>query len=398
MQYTPAVAPVAPVAPALAAAFATIPDPRGTRGKRFSLVAILNLAVAAILANHCSELAIAEWGATQSPAIIRALGFVRGVTPHQTTVQRLFRVLDPVFLARALTTCFVGGETVPRGTHAVAIDGKALRGRLPFAPPHAAPIHLLTLYCQTTGAVLAQTEIACIGDKTQAELTVAPALLTQLDWHGRVLTGDALFCQRHLCQQVTNAGGDYLLIVKGNQPALRHDLATLFASRADVALCATSLPPWDLREAARSERGHGRDEDRRLIASTALNDYLDWPSVAQVCMIERTWHAAGETHMAVRYAITSLPSAVADAARLLTLLRTHWGIENGLHYVKDVTLGEDRSTVHAGAGPIVMAMLRDTAVSVLHHGGWRTIAARLRYHSTHPEAALALCGLLPEHA
>jgi len=117
--------------------------------------------------------------------------------------------------------------------------------------------------------------------------------------------------------------------------------------------------------------------------------------VAPVGMIERTWHAVGETHMAVRYAITRLPPAVADAARLLTLLRTHWGIENGLHDVKEVTLGEDRSTLHAGAGPIVMAMLRDTAISVLHRAGWRTIAARLRYHRTHPEAALALCGLLP---
>ncbi len=93
MQYTSA-----PVAPALAAAFATVPDPRGTRGRRFSPVAILNLAVAAILANHCSELAIAEWGAAQSLAILHALGFARGVTPHQTTVQRLFRLLDPVFL------------------------------------------------------------------------------------------------------------------------------------------------------------------------------------------------------------------------------------------------------------------------------------------------------------
>jgi len=113
------------------------------------------------------------------------------------------------------------------------------------------------------------------------------------------------------------------------------------------------------------------------------------------------WSERGTTdgeHTATRYVVTSLPPAVADAARILTLTRGHWGIENELHYVKDVTLGEDASTLHKGAGPIVMAMLRDTAVSVLHRAGWRTIAARLRYHSTHPETALALCGGLPEHA
>lgn len=393
------VSPVAPLTPALTAAFATVPDPRGARGKRFSLVAMLTLAVTAILANHLSELAIAEWGAAQSPAVRHALGFARGVTPHQTTVQRLFRALDPARLAQALTTGFAPATAAPRGTDAVAMDGKTLRGRLPFAPAGTAPIHLLTLYCQTTGAVLAHREIACTGDKAEAELTVAPALLAQINWAGRVLTGDALFCQRKLCQQVVDAGGDYLLVVKENQLTLRHDLATLFASRADAALRAASLPAWDMREATHTERGHGREEHRRLCASTELNDYLDWPHVAQVCTVERTWHDGKGTHTAARYLVTSLPPTVANAARLLTLTRGHWGIENGLHYVKDVTLQEDRSTLHVGAGPMVMAMLRDTAVSVLHRAGIRTIAARLRYHSTHPEAALALLGIpLPEHA
>ena len=87
-------------------------------------------------------------------------------------------------------------------------------------------------------------------------------------------------------------------------------------------------------------------------------------------------------------------------ARLLALKRGHWGsIENGLNYVKDVTLDEDRSLIRLGAGPTIMAMLRDTAVSVLRRAGWRTIAARLRYHSLHPDAALALLGItLPENA
>jgi len=129
-----------------------------------------------------------------------------------------------------------------------------------------------------------------------------------------------------------------------------------------------------------------------------LNDYLDWPGVAQVVMIERRWQAGGETKQAVRYGITSLPPTVADAARLGALIRGHWQIENGLHYVNGcplgrMTLGEDRSLIHTGNGPSVMAILRDTVVTVLHRAGWRTIAARLRYYSGHPKEVLALLGI-----
>ncbi len=110
-------------------------------------------------------------------------------------------------------------------------------------------------------------------------------------------------------------------------------------------------------------------------------------------MIERWWQEGGETKQAVRYGITSLPSTVADAARLGALIRGHWQIENGLHYGKDVTLGEDRSTIHKGNGPSIMAILRDTVVSLLHRAGWRTIAARLRYYSGHPREVLAFLGI-----
>lgn len=106
--------------------------------------------------------------------------------------------------------------------------------------------------------------------------------------------------------------------------------------------------------------------------------------------LERTWQERGATKREVQYGITSLPPAVADAARLLELKRGHWQIENGLHHVKDVTLGEDRSLVHLGKGPSVMAMLRDATLSLLRHHGCRAIAQRLRFNSRHPEHAVAL--------
>jgi predicted transposase YbfD/YdcC len=258
---------------------------------------------------------------------------------------------------------------------------------------------MLSAVLHEQGIVLAHLPLDHTGEKAQAERTAAPTLIARLDWHGCVLTGDALYCDPDVCTAVRDAGGDYLVVVKGNQPTTLRATATLFATRADAALTAASLPPWDMRQATSVDKGHGRVEVRHLIASTELNDYLRWPHLAQVLRIERVWSAQGKRHAAVRYALTRLPSQVADAERLQTLVRGHWEIENGVHDVKDVTLGEDRSTIRTGHGPSVMAMLRDTVVSVLHRAGWRTIAERLRFYSGNVQAALALLGIpLTENA
>jgi predicted transposase YbfD/YdcC len=409
MQSTHALSPAATAAdmppPAswpLTDAFAAVCDPRCRRGRRFTAAAMLTLATAAMLANHLSPFAIAAWGAEQDAASKRAMGFAKGVTPHQSTFARLFRRLDPALLSALLTEQGAAGTSpapCERGAVGIAIDGKAYRGVLACAAPSGAPVHALTACTHDAGVVLAQEEIVSQREKGEAELAVAPRLLARLDWHGRVLTGDALFCQRTLCRQVCDAAGDYLIIVKENQPQLHRAIAILFASRADAALHAASLPAWDMREATAVDSGHGRHESRRVTASTELNDYLDWPGVGQVFMVERHWQERGGTKRAVRYGITSLPPAVADAARLGVLTRGHWQIENGLHYVKDVTLGEDRSLIHHGNGPSIMAILRDTVVSLLHRAGWRTIAERLRYYSGHPKEVLAFLGIpLTENA
>ncbi len=385
-----------PTPATLAAAFARVPDPRRPHGRRFSLAAILALAVVALLSNHLSVLAIAQWGKRQSPAVLAALGFPDGVTPHQTTVQRLFRKLDPVPLAATLSGYFAppaASDDRLRGSAAVAFDGKAQRGRLACADHPDYPIHMVSALLHDLGIVLAQLPLDHTGEKAEAELTAAPTLVAALDCAGRVVTGDALYCDRDVCTTIIDAAGDYLVIVKENQATLLRAITTLFASRADAALAAASLPSWDMREATTVDKGHGRREVRHLITSTELNDYLDWPGLGQVFMVERTWWERGEKKRAVRYGITSLPPAVAGAERLLALVRGHWQIENGLHYVKDVTLGEDRSLIHKGNGPSIMAMLRDTIVSVLHQAGWRTIAERLRFYSGNAHAALALLGI-----
>lgn len=395
MECTPVAAaaattPVLAVAPpSLLTAFAAVPDPRRQASVDYPLPAVLALAVVAVLARQLSLLAIAEWAARQSAVVLAPLGFAAGRTPCQSTLQRLFARLDADRLIDALAAHFQPGaapDPETRGGQGVAIDGKAQRGRLRFQTG-GCPVHALTAFCHVQGIVLAQEPIDSTADKAEAELTVAPALLARVDWRGRVLTGDALFCQRRLCRQVLDAGGDYLLPVKENQPALLADLALLF----DPPTTIGALPLSDRREAVTVEQGHGRTHDQRhLVASSDLNAYLDWPGIAQVFRLERTWCEKGQAKRHITYGITSLPPAIAAPARLLALKRGHWQIENGLHYTKDVTFGEDRSLSHVGAGPTVMALLRDTALSLLRRVGHRAIARQLRALADHPLAALAL--------
>jgi predicted transposase YbfD/YdcC len=211
-------------------------------------------------------------------------------------------------------------------------------------------------------------------------------LLAALPLAGRVVTGDALYCQRNLCQQIIGAEGEYLAIVKENQPQLAADIALLFRD-----------PPWGEPFAtAESCARHGdRWEHRCLRASTALQGYLDWPGVRQVCQVERVTVHKGNVTSEVRYAITSLGPGGADAARLLTLVRGHWAIENRLHYVRDVTFGEDASQVRRGAAPQVMAALRNVVIGLLRQAGWTNIAAGLRHYAWQSGAALQLLGIAP---
>jgi predicted transposase YbfD/YdcC len=229
--------------------------------------------------------------------------------------------------------------------------------------------------------------------KQHSELAVASRLIGQIDWQGKVLTGDALYCQRCLCYALRLAGGDYLFLVKGNQPNLFEDIRLLFAPPAPAKRAGQGVLRLPEQYAQTVEKGHGRVDIRSIRVSSELKGYSDWPGLEQVFEIRRRFQSKGEWHEAVRYGVTSLPATIAIPERLLKLKRGHWIIENGLHYVKDVTLGEDKSTVHCDNGPKIMAALRNTAISLLRHAGFSTIAARLRYNSTHPQAALEVLSL-----
>ena len=214
----------------------------------------------------------------------------------------------------------------------------------------------------------------------QGELTTARQLTAELlPVAGNVITGDALYCPRDYCQQLLDAGGDYLVIVKKNQRELYDAIALAFAE-----------PVWgaQYRQARRRGRHGGRWETRQLRATEALNEYLDWPGVRQVCQVRRRVEQKGSVSMETRYAITSLGRETGPG-KLLEYVRGHWGIENRLHYVRDVTLGEDASQVRTGAAPQVMAALRNVVLGLLRSGGETNIAAAIRRIGWTPGQALA---------
>jgi predicted transposase YbfD/YdcC len=192
--------------------------------------------------------------------------------------------------------------------------------------------------------------------------------LNQIPLEKKVITGDALFAQRNLCQQILSRKGNYLFIVKANQERLHWAIQYLFAK---------PTPELPIAQTEQWSRHGDRLEVRRLWASAALNDYLDWPGLQQVCKVEREIEKKGRKESQVRYAITSLGSET-KAKQLLRLVRGHWAIENKLFRVRDVTLGEDASQIRKGAAPEVMAALRNVVIGLFRRSGAINIAAAIR--------------------
>jgi predicted transposase YbfD/YdcC len=365
---------------------AALPDPRQARGKRHPLGALVALAVAATLCGYRSYSAMAEWGRTYGAAICAALGFTRAQPPCAATFYHLFRRLDRA----ALEACL--GRWVqqvlaalppldPPVVPGLALDGKTLRG----SRKQGAPLtHLLSAVSHRLGLTLDQV---AVDDKTN-EITAIHALLERLLLAGRVVTLDALLTQQKIAEALVAAEADYIMIVKENQPALYEAITTAFA---DPALLAAH----PLSTASTTNKGHGRLERRALTLSAALATYLQWPGQQQVFALarSRTSLRSGEVSRETVYGITSLAPARADAAFILDRVRNHWIIENGSHYVRDVTFAEDHSQVRTGSIPQVMAAFRNAAIARLRAAGETNIASACRRLAAHPWQALALLGL-----
>jgi predicted transposase YbfD/YdcC len=375
-----------PIRP-LIASLHEIPDPRYPRGRRHPLAAILALMCVAMLCGYRSYSAIAEWGRCYGQKLVRALGFTRDKTPCAATLYRVLRQLDSPLVEAILSawaeSVLTALPPAPGEPEAMAIDGKTLRGSRQQGAPAA---HLLSVLSHRLGLTLWQQAVA---DKTN-EIPVLEDVLQGLVVEGRVITVDALLTQRTIAQRIVAGGGDYVMVVKANQPRLHHDIHLLFQ---DVDALAEPMAAETVAV------GHGRIEQRRLTSSTALVGYSDWPGLDQVFQLERrvTMKASGVQRADVVYGVTSLRPEQAGPERLLGLVRQHWQIENQVHWVRDVTFDEDRSQVRSGSLPQVMAAFRNTALGLIRQAGETNIAAACRRFAAQPWSALALIGIRPDN-
>lgn len=361
-------------------ALSEVGDFRKPRGKRHPLVAILALGCVAALCGACNLTAISQWGRHHDPKILARLGFTHFPGPSVATLHRVFSHLDVVSLEHVLTAWW---QSWLPALGPLAIDGKTVRGS--GAEDHPA-LQLLSAFATQVRLVLAQRAIA-----NYDEIEAALALLEGLDLHGWIVTGDAKFTQKTLVNKIVAHGGDYLLTAKANQPTLVDDIATLFNDPKLVAESITTTRRIDL---------HGsRIEVRELRASSALSaEYCGWAGLRQVFRIERHRinKRTGEREVKVRYGITSLGPQRADARRLAAILRGHWGIENRLHWVRDVILGEDASRIRTGHAPQVMAIFRNVAVSLLGLLGFDCPSEGLRHFAWNPAEAIRIVTKRPK--
>ena len=233
------------------------------------------------------------------------------------------------------------------------------------------------------GLVLGQVAVS----EKSNEITAADDLIGMLVLEGVVITGDAMFTQRETAKKIIKKGGDYLISVKANQPSLLEDIKQAFTDQWWMKETMSQYKEVDLYA--------GRIEERKLKASTAMCGYSDWPGLQRVLKMERriTNKTTGVIREEEAYAITSLNEGRASVKQILKLWREHWHIENRLHYVRDVSYREDKSTVRAGKIPEVMAAFRNAAITMMRMAGATNIAAACRRYAAQPGLAMTALGL-----
>jgi predicted transposase YbfD/YdcC len=333
--------------------FASLPDPRMARHRWHNLSDILVIAVCAVLCGAESFPAIADFGHEREEWLRQFLELPEGIPSHDT-FNRVLRLLDPL----EFQACFLRWmRAVAEATQGevVAIDGKALRRSFDKGRAKRA-IHMVSAWATENGVVLGQRKV----DVKSNEITAIPELLDLLALKGCIVTIDAMGCQRAIAQKIIEQKADYVLALKGNQPTLEQVVARFFVAGPEAEAHRTASA-----YAEQTEQGHGRVETRCYWISDALDDALTavaWPGLRSIGLVEARRTLAGETTVEQRFYLSSLKPEARPFARAV---RSHWGIENKLHWTLDVTFREDQSRVRKGHGPENVAVLRHIALNLL---------------------------------
>jgi predicted transposase YbfD/YdcC len=329
------------------ACFAGLEDPRSGNAQRHELDEIVMIALLAVLCGAESCVDMALFGRAKEALLRRFLRLPGGIPSHDT-FSRVFRLLDPA----AFETCFGRylAALAERVAGVVAIDGKTARRSFDRQQGRA-PLHLISAWACEQRLVLGQLRV----DDQANEIPAVPELLALLALDGCIVTADAMHCQKDTAQAILGRGGDYVLALKANQPALFDDVRLL--------LDDPPAPPDDV--ATTTDGDHGRIETRRaaIVHEVAwLAETHAFPGLKAIGKVTAVREHDGKTTTATRY---YLLSRLLSADRFLAVVRAHWQIENCLHWVLDVVLDEDRARARKDHAPENLARLRRFALNVL---------------------------------
>jgi len=364
--------------------FRGLTDRRKRRGVRYELAVVLVALLLAKLAGESKPSGMADWIQERSALFVETFGLKRKCMPHQNTYRRILKDAVIVEELEQVAQHFLGALPKTGTPVQLCLDGKSVRGTIAFGETRG--LHLLAAYLPGAGVVLCQVAV----DTKTNEIGAAPQVLKRLDLQGKIVTGDAMFAQRTLSGLIVEAGGEYLWTVKDNQSQLKADIELLFAGDHEC-VPGFSPAPTDFQTAQQVNGGHGRIEKRTLTTSSLLKETCTWPGAEQVFKLERETRlvARGVTRTEVAYGLTSLSATEAGPARLLEIVRTHWHIENGLHYRRDVTLAEDACRVRQPGVAHALAVLNNLVLALLLRFHANAAKAQ-RHYAAHPDQALRL--------
>jgi predicted transposase YbfD/YdcC len=339
--------------------FGNLKDPRVKRTKLYPLVEILFTALCGSICGAESWRDFVLFGNEKLEFLKGHYPFANGI-PSKNTFARVFAALD----AEAFKSCFIewvkSMQTILN--EVIAIDGKTLCNSFDEDCDTSA-IHMVSAFATKARLVLAQQAV----DEKSNEITAIPKLLALLDLKGHVVTIDAMGTQKAIAQQITEQGGDYILALKGNQGTLNEDVRLFLETELKKS---SSTVIKDSHEEV--DKGHGRIESRKCFVSDQI-EWLEqkeqWPGLKTIAMIEETRELKGKLSTERRFFIASVPPV---AELIASAVRSHWSIENRLHWTLDVVFNEDQSRVRKDNAGENMALIRHISLNMLNNAKKQT--------------------------
>lgn len=341
--------------------FVSIPDPRSKRHAKHDLSELLTVAVCAVLCGADDFVDVALWGKSNLKWLRKFLKLKAGVPSHDTFC-RVFAMIDPAtFEAAFLRWVGVLVPALAPGT-VVSVDGKT--SRRTGGKDTGGPLHMVSAFAAGMAMVLGQLAT----DKKSNEITAIPELLAVLALEGTIVTIDAMGTQTAIARTIRNRGADYVLCVKDNHPKLTESiLLTLAGVAGKIA------PASHFEEQVKS---HGRLETRRCWAFDAVSQLYkaeQWADLQSFAVIERERTVDGKTSRERHFYISSLP---ADAVKIAHAVRSHWSVENQLHWSLDVQFNDDQTRVRTGYAANNLVVLRHIVLNLLRHNTSRKVSIK----------------------